>query len=153
MYKVSEMRFDFENLRVKRWTILVFLGLILLGATSYGPTYVLILEDFDKRTTSPFIEAAEFLNSTGFGDGVFTSSPDLLARYYKGPVYRLPMDGGFERILDDARKNGIRYAIVDSGSFHSPELEHLYLYSAGYRWHKSYIPSELVLVQTQPWRY
>jgi len=136
------MPFGFTQSRVKGLTIL---GLFILGAIAYVPPYVLILEDFDKRSASPFIEVATFLNSMGGRDGVFTRHPDLLARYYKGPVYELPEKGEFEYILEEAKKKGVRYLIIDSTSVNSLDLFKLYFYSV-YGGRRG-IPSEFVLVK------
>ncbi len=122
-----------------------------MGAVAYVTPYTLILEDFDNKTFLPFIESAEFLNSIGGTDGVFTLHPELLAKYYKGPIYQLPDKGGFEHILDEAKKKGAKYLIIDSASVNSVELIDLFYHSVNQYWRE--IPSEFELVKAKRWQY
>ena len=155
--KPKKMVFDLRSLARtmnKRGpkSLVILLGLFLiLGAVAYIPPYTLILEDFDNKTFLPFIESAKFLNSTGGTDGVFTSHPELLAKYYKGPIYQLPDKGGFEHILDEAEKKGVEYLIIDSASVNSVELIDLFYHSVNPNWRE--IPSEFWLVKAKRWRY
>jgi hypothetical protein len=125
------------------------LGILLLAIASYVPAYVFTFEYFDQTSERPFVEAAEYLDSIGSKDGVFTTHPDLLAKYYGGAIFKLPERGGFELILEEAQRKGVKYVLVESTSVTSLELIHLYYKSIypGSTWTK--IPSEFVLVQAQ----
>lgn len=153
--KPKKLVIDFRSLARtmnKSKSLVIFLGLLItLGAVAYVTPYTLILEDFDNKTFLPFIESAEFLNSIGGTDGVFTLHPELLAKYYKGPIYQLPDKGGFEHILDEAKKKGAKYLIIDSASVNSVELIDLFYYSVNPYWRE--IPSEFELVKAQRWQY
>ena len=139
--------------KVSSLWVITIVGILVLGAAAYLPAYVLTFRAFDERSSLPFIEAAKFLNSTGGNDGVFTMHPDFLARYYRGPIYKLPESGGFERILEEALKKGVKYILIESTSVSSPELIRLY-YKSVYpksRWTQT--PSQLVLVQEEKGTY
>ena len=125
------------------------LGILLLAIASYVPAYVFTFEHFDQTSKRPFVEAAEYLGSIGSKDGVFTTHPDLLAKYYDGAIFKLPERGGFELILEEAQRKGVKYVLVESTSVTSLELIHLYYKSIypGSTWTK--IPPEFVLVQAQ----
>jgi len=126
---------------------LIFFSLIICGTLAYVHTYILTLEYFDKRTTSPFTECARFLNLAGGTAGVFTAHPDLLATYYKGPIYKLPEKGGFEGILQEAKEKGVRYLLIESTCINSKELIDLYYQSVYPR--QGRIPSEFQLVKAE----
>jgi len=131
---------------------LVILSFIVFGGLAYAPTYILTLENFDETSNFPFTESARYLYITGEdGAGVFTAHPDLLATYYKGPVYSLPEKGGFEEILREAKEKGVRYLIVESTCINSKELIDLYYHSVDPRWRR--VPSEFQLVRAKKWVY
>ena len=125
------------------------LGILLLAIASYIPAYVFTFEYFDQTSKRPFVEAAEYLNSIGSKDGVFTTHPDLLAKYYDGAIFKLPERGGFELILEEALRKGVKYVLIESTSVTSLELIRLYYKSIypGSTW--TNIPSDFVLVQAQ----
>jgi hypothetical protein len=125
------------------------LGVLLLAIASYVPAYFFTFEHFDQTSKRPFVEAAEYLDSIGSKAGVFTMHPDLLSKYYDGAIFKLPERGGFDLILEEAQRKGVKYVLVESTSVTSLELIHLY-YKSIYpssTWTK--IPSEFVLVQAQ----
>ncbi|UCE28963.1 MAG: glycosyltransferase family 39 protein [Candidatus Bathyarchaeota archaeon] len=127
--------------------LFALLALLMLGIASYLPAYVQTFEQFDARSAIPFVEASRFLNANGNSSGVFTAHPDLLARYYSGPVYKLPEKGGFEDILQEASRKGVQYILIESTCVTSPELVRLYYKSAYPASTWTRIPSEFVLVQ------
>ncbi len=123
------------------------LGILLLAVASYVPAYVLTFEYFDMTSARPFAEAADYLNSIGSKDGVFTAHPDLLAKYYDGAVFELPERGDFDFILREAQEKGVRYVLIESTAVTSLEAIRLYYKSIypGSLW--TNVPSEFVLVQ------
>jgi hypothetical protein len=133
--------------KVSSLWIFTVLAIVVLGITAYVPAYAFTFRDFDTRSAIPFVRTAEFLNSTGGNDGVFTAHPDLLARYYRGPIYRLPESGGFEFIREESLKKGVKYILIESTSVTSLELIRLYYKSAYPTSWWTQIPSEFVLVQ------
>ena len=130
---------------------LVIIGLLVLGSISYVPTYIFVLNDFDDKTERPFVECAEYLRSVGNNEGVFTMHPDLLDRYYDGPIHKIPEKGGFEYIFEEAKKKGAKYALIESTCITSIELIELYYHSVDPSW--SQIPSEFVLMKVSKWEY
>lgn len=130
---------------------LVIVSLIMFGAIAYIHPYVLTLEYLDSRSSLPFIEVAQFLNLAGGRAGVFTAHPDLLAKYYKGSIYKLPEKGGFEYILQEAEEKGVRYLVIDSTCINSKDLIDLYYHSVNPNWGR--IPSEFQLVKAKKWLY
>jgi len=139
--------------KVSSLWIFTIIGILVLGIAAYLPPYVFTFEDFDTRSTMPFIETAKFLNSTGGIDGVLTMYPDLLARYYRGPIYKLPESGGFEHLREEALKKGAKYILIESTSVTSPELIRLYYKSVYPTSWWTQIPSEFVLVQEKKRSY
>jgi len=133
--------------KVSSLWVFTVLGILVLGIAAYLPAYTFTFRDFDTRSTIPFVKTAEFLNSTGGNDGVFTAHPDLLARYYRGPIYKLPESGGFEHILEESLKKGVKYILIESTSVTSTELIRLYYKSVYPTSWWTQIPSEFVLVQ------
>lgn len=139
----------FARMRASKRFIIFLCLSITLGAIVYVPPYILTLEDFDDKTLIPFIESAEFLNSAGGIDGVFTLHPELLERYYNGPIYKLPNNGGFDGILDEAEKKGVKYLIINSASVNSVDLIDLYYHSRNPEGEE--IPSDFQLVKSGQW--
>ncbi|MFQ6126906.1 MAG: ArnT family glycosyltransferase, partial [Candidatus Heimdallarchaeota archaeon] len=125
---------------------LTILCLIIFGAITYIPPYTLNLQySHDAESALPFKESAEYLNSIGSTEGVFTMQPKLLARYYQGPIYQLPEKGGFEHILEEAKNKGVKYLIVESTCVNTGELIDLYYHAINPNWRT--IPPQFVLMK------
>jgi hypothetical protein len=131
---------------------LTILCLIIFGVITYIPPYTLNLQySHDAVSTLPFRESAEYLSSIGSTEGVFTMHPKLLARYYQGPIYQLPEEGGFERILEEAKNKGVKYLIIESTCVNTLELIDLYYHAINPNWRT--IPPQFVLMKSGGWRY
>jgi len=135
---------------------LVLLSLVIFGAIALIPPQIAGNDGFDEKTAYPFILAAVYLNATDSQAKVYTMYPDLLAKYYKGPIYQTPIDD-FNIILEEAKNNDVRYLVIDTTNVcTSIDLSDLTIrallpYYQVYPYER--IPSEFILVDNIGWVY
>jgi len=132
---------------------LLLLSILALGVVSYVPPYLLILDEFDRQSELPFVECADFFASVLATEAVFTMHPELLEKYYSGPLYMIPVDAGFTELLREAGRKEVKYLIIDSTSVMSLDLTALYYYSVYPEYRPPQIPLEFNLIKANKWKY